>query len=158
MTRTAAMFAEESNFFPIFKANIKADDLMDDTLIQSWTLFWFKSQNITQDTVSISNRAEEPHSGSSSMTSVDNTLYDKPSTSPSAAEKVPYYYYILTYQKEFYCKHCSRVFTTFANMKRHEKLHSGEVWCHCHFSPNHSRNHTHVLMMGVANRLQESMI
>ena len=45
MTRAASIFLEESDFFPIFKAN-NYSNVSNDILMQAWSQFYFKMQNV----------------------------------------------------------------------------------------------------------------
>jgi len=123
MQKTAAAFLEESKYFPHFKGTL--ENIPNDMLIRLWSLMTFSNPNVFKEPeVALPPPASPlPLEVKIEPTPIPHVL------APPQSENL-----IIEDKKEqqqrsiFQCRHsgCTSSFSTMANMKRHEKLHTGE--------------------------------
>jgi hypothetical protein len=114
MPETAALFMQESKFFPYLRVS-KYDDVPVDTLSKAWYEHWAINKEAP---------TEEPNLLSVENVKMEPVKIEEEIDLGESEDK-----------KQFPCEYpdCTGCFTTLANLKRHEKLHSGEKPFVCPF-------------------------
>eukprot|EP01119_Soliformovum_irregulare_P002577 TRINITY_DN12822_c0_g1_i1.p1 TRINITY_DN12822_c0_g1~~TRINITY_DN12822_c0_g1_i1.p1 ORF type:complete len:490 (-),score=53.55 TRINITY_DN12822_c0_g1_i1:128-1504(-) len=107
LERTMETLLQESQFFPYFKPEKFVSPSTEDLLVLSWSKFYFNKQSSIQEQQQPSEKKQkvEPKEEEDNVVVV-------------GSDEVPM----------FPCGHpgCEGIFTTQANMRRHQKLHTGE--------------------------------
>jgi len=134
MQKTAAAFLEESKYFPHFKGTL--ENIPQDMLIRLWSLMTFSNPNVFKEMQSFSYTEQQvqqvfiPPQVSPIPVEVKlEPMFSEDSSFVHIEKKVEIDEKKNQLQRTiFQCRQpgCSSSFSTMANMKRHEKLHSGE--------------------------------